>query len=58
MDALYTTIYEFLTYLLPSGVTTFDDLNSVAAYFLTLTLIWLILVKPIIKLFSLKGGSK
>ena len=50
MDTLYTSILNFLNSFLPSAQqSTFGDINELLAYFLTVTLLWMILIRPILK---------
>lgn len=51
MNFIFVTIYDFLNSILPIDfLDDFLDLNKILAYFLTISIIYLILVKPIYNL--------
>lgn len=51
MDLIYTTILNLLNGLLPSAqLADFQGLNELLAYAMTISLIYLLLLKPILKL--------
>jgi len=51
MDALYIGIKAILDGLIPSAeLSTFQGLNDVLAYGLTIVMIWGIILKPVLKL--------
>lgn len=50
MDTLYTSILNFLNSFIPSAQqSTFGDINELLAYFLTIALLWMILIRPLLK---------
>jgi hypothetical protein len=56
MDALFEAIVEILNSLLPSGETLsmdFSTINEFLAYVITIGVIWVFLLKPLLKLLRL-----
>lgn len=50
MDTLFQEILNVLNNLIPSALTTdFSGLNEVLAYFITITLVWGIVIRPLLK---------
>jgi hypothetical protein len=53
MDTLFTTILDLLNGLMPSALlTTFEGLNEILAYVITISLIWGVLLRPVLKAFK------
>ena len=56
MDALFEAIVEILNSLLPSGeelTLDFSSINEFLAYVITVGVIWVFLLKPLLKLLRL-----
>jgi hypothetical protein len=50
MDTLYQSILDILDGLIPSAVTAdFSGLNEVLAYFITISLLWGIILRPLLR---------
>lgn len=53
MDTLYQSLLNFLNSFLPTAQqSTFGDINELMAYLLTMLLLWMILVRPLLKAFK------
>lgn len=54
MDALYTAIKSMLDSLIPTAnLSTYEDMNNIFAYIITMTVIYLFLLKPLLKLIGI-----